>query len=95
MSQDFNHVLLLDISDLIFTLGVSECLCDRVVLHFLLLNELTGNLAVWFSLSLEVLFSSSILVDTLSPLVVAVGQTIVPVCFLKSVTTLHLPYFFL
>ena len=92
LSQDFHHVPLLDIFDLSFALGVRECLSDWVVLHLLLLNELAGDLAVRFSLSLEILLGFSILVDTFSPIIVAVGQAEVLVCFLKSVT-LHLPYF--
>ena len=53
LSQNFHLVLLLDIPDLILPRRVSECLCDWVVLDFLELDELTGDLFIRFGLALE------------------------------------------
>ena len=63
---------MLDFFDFGFTLGVSECLCDWVVLDFLALDMLIGHFAIGLSCALEVSFLLSVLLDALGPLIVAI-----------------------
>lgn len=76
MSQDVDHVLLLNLFHLVLTGWVREGLSDWVVLHFLLLHVGVSHLTVWFSSSLEVLLLLLVGVDLALPLIVVVGVTV-------------------
>lgn len=72
MSEDVNHVLLLNLSDLLLAVRVGEGLRDRVVLDLLSLDVRVGDLAVGLCHALEVLLLLSVSVHIALPLIVAV-----------------------
>ena len=92
--KHLNHILMLLLLDLSFTLWVCEGLRDRVVLYLISLHKLTGNLFIGLGLTLEVIFSLVIRSHVLFPRLIAIVQADSMIS-LKSVTHLHLWALFL
>ena len=68
---------------------VGERLGDRIVLDFLALDELAGDLSVWFGLALEVLLGLVVRGDVPLPFIVAVLESHCSISVSESVTSRH------
>ena len=68
------------------TLWIAKRLGDGVVLHLCRFNVFACHLLVWLSLPLEVPLLLLVLPDVTAPVVVAVLEAKLLVCFNKSVT---------
>ena len=102
LGQDFDGVPLLDVSDLLLALWVSESLSDWVVLDFLGLHVRIGHLAVRLRHLLEILLLLLVVIDFSAPCIIAISHACGPVCLSKggllqllSVTTHHRHFKFL
>ena len=89
LSKSFDRILLLELADSLLSLWIGESLRNRVVLHFLFLDVLRGDLLVRLSHALEVLLGALVCVNFCRPIIVAVSETVSFAGLCKSV--IHFP----
>ena len=67
LSENFDRILRLNRSNLLFSCGIGKGLSDRIVLNFLCLDRLTCHFVVWLCRPLEVLLRLIVLLKVSLP----------------------------
>ena len=76
LGECISHVLTLCLSNLLLFFFICVLLSDRVVLHFLALDESIGYFMIWVWYTLEVALFVDIVIHIVLPGAVAIGETV-------------------
>ena len=76
LGENIGHVRMLCLSNLLLSCVICVLLSDRIVLHFLALDEGIGYFMIWVWYTLEVALFVDIVIHIVLPGAIAIGETV-------------------